>query len=364
MDPPRHKPAGGYHGHNLSDTDAFLDAQYHIHTDWPDLKSCAASLDVTPYVLEEWYNGKFRNRPFTDLLRKKIIEWGEKNKPKKQETVVALPVDSNGAAAKPMMGPPPQNPAGGHPSIPSRNVLFEDTKQCLYRMWPDENTCLQELDVSKDDLKTWYKGGGKDQKFTAVLRSKIKVIEEARAKQAGAPAATKPAGAPVAATGVVVPVATKPAGAPAAMKPAGAPVAPKQQCPACRGKHEKHTCGKQKDPVQLLTSVVRPLQSGVANSGLQPRPPAVQAPTVVPAVVRRPRPTLGKRVADLEQTVEKLTAELQFMRKQLDTNVSLTNLVATSILANGAQASPLNDQHAHGEPSQEDPSSSKKARRS
>jgi len=335
---------------------------------------------VTPYVLEEWYNGKFRNRPFTDLLRKKIIEWGEKNKPKKQETVVALPVDSNGAAAKPMMGPPPQNPAGGHPSIPSRNVLFEDTKQCLYRMWPDENTCLQELDVSKDDLKTWYKGGGKDQKFTAVLRSKIKVIEEARAKQAGAPAATKPAGAPVAATGVVVPVATKPAGAPvaatgvvvpvatkpagapAAMKPAGAPVAPKQHCMACRGKHEKHTCGKQKDPVQLLTSVVRPLQSGVANSGLQPRPPAVQAPTVVPAVGRRTRPTLGMRVAGLEQTVKSLTAELQLVKQQVEMNTELTNLVATSILANGAQASPLNDQPAPGEPSQEGSSSSKKAK--
>jgi hypothetical protein len=313
---------------------------------------------VAEYVLEDWYNGKFKDRQFTDLMRKKIFEWVEKNELKKQETVVALPVASTGAATKSMMDPPSQKPAGGDATKLSPEELYEDTKKWIGNLWGDKKTCLQELQVSEDKLKAWFNGDDKDPMFTRELRGKIKMIKDTRAVQNKqtlevVPVTAKPAGAPVAA---------KQAGAPVAATGAGVPVAPREQCPACRGKHEKHKCGKQKDPVQLLTSVVRPLQSGVANSGLQPRPPAVQAPTVVPPVVRPPRATLGKRVADLEQTVKSLTADLQLLKQQLDMNTELTNLVAVGFVSNNAQVSPLNDQPAPGGSSQEGSSSSKKAR--
>ena len=74
------------------------------------------------------------------------------------------------------------------------------------------------------------------------------------------------------------------------------------------------------------------------------------------------------RVADLEQTVEKLTAEIQLMRNQhtelLNANGNLFRIAAGSIKLTGMLMQPLNDQPAPGEPSQEGPSSSKKARRS
>jgi hypothetical protein len=373
MDPPRHKPAGGYHGHNLSDRDAFEDTRYYVHNDWPDLKTCAASLDVAEFVLEDWYTGKFKNRPFTDLLRKKIIEFAEKKELKKQETVVALPVASTGAATKSMMDPPSQKPAGGDATRVSEEVIYEDTKQWLTGLWDDEKKCVEELQVPEDKLKAWYKGDDKDPKFTQLLRSKIKMIKDARAVQKKQPSgvvpvATNPAVVPVATTGAatmlagntkqpqsrvkmspVLKTVTNPA-VNAVPPPASSvtTVSTGEQCTACRGKHDRHVCGKQKNSGQQMRSA----PSVVANSGLQPRQPAV------PKVVPFPRATLWKRVADLEGIVQSLTAELQLVKNQqtelLGDNKNLLNLAASVISLNAMLLPPLNNQPAPSQPMQED----------
>ncbi len=356
----------------LPDPVAYEDATYWVKELWfCDFRSCAASLDVAEFVLEDWYNEKFKVRQFTDLMRNKIFEWAEKNKLKKQETIVSLPVASNGAAAKHMMDPPAKNPAGSHPPILRPQANFEDTKKWLESMWRDSETCLKELNVTRDELKAWYKGDGTDQQFTARLHSQISEIKDAReaknkppcgvvpvaATGAGVPVVTQPAGVPVVTKPAGAPVVTKPAGVPVAATGAGAPVAPKQHCMACRGKHEKHTCGKQKDPVQLLTSVGRPLQSGVANSGLQPRPPAVQAPTVVPAVVPPPavgrpkRATLGKRVAELERIVHELK---QKQTELLDVNSTLVKVTNNCVNLSRMLLPLVNNHPAPRQPMQED----------
>jgi hypothetical protein len=393
MDPSCQEPAGSVPKKHFQDIRE--DTKLWLHDLWgTEKEKCAEDLKVSIDELSAWYKGDKTDPKFTLLLRNRIKEIKDARGIKNKPTVAVDPVATTGAVvpvattgAETMLAGNTKQPqsrvkmspvlktvkktrtlgellqnfgpdtSSGHlleiqntlglryteeefraeltdmqtkAKTHGKNFVLEvilrvwrDTKARVDELWKDKAQCLKDLEMSAEDFDRWYKNGDGFAKFDLHIRSRIEKIQTEREKNQGNGSHPTVNAVPPAVSSVTT-------------------VSTGEQCTACRGKHDRHVCGKQKDSGQQMRSA----PSVVANSGRKPRPPSV------------PHTTLWKRVADLEGIVQSLTAELQLVKNQqtelLGDNKNLLNLAASVISLNAMLLPPLNNQPAPSQPMQED----------